>query len=208
MSPQKKTPRKQGQQRIPAALDGASPTSPSYASYQVMEWLAELQGHPLSEASRASHQVMMWLHEQQGQQPDHAGPRVPMLHVQRIEADVSRHQQNKRNRMGSYSRPDISERKSKHDTIILRTEYVLDLLLPPSRASDAVLDLEEVYDRRWLPNYGLRAAQLIFASQAAGLIWSFHGQRLTKWLGGALGLIKLTVGFQALAEASALAPAW
>jgi hypothetical protein len=42
-----------------------------------------------------------------------------------------------------------------------------------------------------LPKYGLRAARLIFASQAAGLIWSFHSQRITKWLGGALGLMKL-----------------
>jgi hypothetical protein len=84
-----------------------------------------------------------------------------------------------------------SKRNSEHDPIIPRIEYVLDLLLPPSRASDAMLDLEEVYDRRWLPKYGLRAARLIFASQAAGLIWSFHSQRIMKWLGGALGLMKL-----------------
>ena len=80
---------------------------------------------------------------------------------------------------------------NEHDPIILKIEYVLDFLLSPSRASDAMLDLEEVYDRRWLPKYGLRAARLIFASQAAGLIWSFHSQRITKWLGGALGLMKL-----------------
>jgi hypothetical protein len=97
-----------------------------------------------------------------------------------------------------YSTPDTSKRKSEHDTIILGIEYILDFLLPPSRASDAMLDLEEVHDRRWLPRYGPRAARLIFASQAAGLIWSFHSQRITKWLGGALGLMKLYGWFSGL----------
>ena len=85
----------------------------------------------------------------------------------------------------------IAEHKSKQDQTILVFEYVIDFLLPPSRASDAMLDLEEVYDRRWLPKYGPRFARLIFASQAVGLIWSFHGQRLTKSVGAALGLVKL-----------------
>jgi hypothetical protein len=87
--------------------------------------------------------------------------------------------------------PDTSERESERGITILRIEYVLDLLLPPSRASDAQINLEDVYDQRWLPKYGPIAARLVFATQAAGLIWSFHSQRITKWLGGALGLMKL-----------------
>jgi hypothetical protein len=70
-------------------------------------------------------------------------------------------------------------------------EYLLDLLLPPGRACDAQVELEDVYDRLWLPKYGPRKARLVFAVQGAGIIWSFHRQGLTKWLGGAFGLMKL-----------------
>jgi hypothetical protein len=85
----------------------------------------------------------------------------------------------------------LLRRENDRDSVILGIEYFVDLLLPPSRASDAPLNLEEVYDRRWLPKYGARAARFIFAVQAVGVIGSTHGQRLTKWLGGALGLMKL-----------------
>jgi hypothetical protein len=89
------------------------------------------------------------------------------------------------------TRSAIAGQKSKSDSAIFRIEFFIDMLLPPGRASDALLDLEDVYDRRWLPKYGLRAARLIFSSQAAGLIWGFHSQRITKWVGGTLGLMKL-----------------
>jgi len=78
---------------------------------------------------------------------------------------------------------------------IRKIEFWLDLLLPPGRASDALLDLEDVYGRRWLPKYGVRSARSIFAVQGAGIIWSFHSQRLTKWICGGLGLIKLSGWF-------------
>jgi hypothetical protein len=77
------------------------------------------------------------------------------------------------------------------DLVIRRTGLCFDFLLPPSRASDALLDLEDVYYRRWLPKHGPRIARLIFAVQGAGMIWGFWGPRMTKWVVGALGLQKL-----------------
>lgn len=77
------------------------------------------------------------------------------------------------------------------DPVIRRTGLCFDFLLPASRASDALLGLEDVYYRRWLPKHGPRIARLIFAVQGAGTIWGFWGPRMTKLVVGALGLHKL-----------------
>jgi hypothetical protein len=84
------------------------------------------------------------------------------------------------------------------DPVIRRTGLFLDFLLPPSRAGDALLNLEVVYYSQWLPKHGSRIAGLIFAVQGAGIICGFWGPRTAKWLGGALGLLKLFGWFSGL----------
>jgi hypothetical protein len=82
-------------------------------------------------------------------------------------------------------------RETQVDLVIRQTGLCFDFLLPPSRASDAHLALEDAYYRVWLPKHGSKMARLIFAVQGAGIIWSSHGRRLTTWLAGVLGLAKL-----------------
>jgi hypothetical protein len=84
------------------------------------------------------------------------------------------------------------------DPVIRRTGLYLDSLLPPSRADDAILNLEAVYYSRWLPKYGPRTARRIFAVQGAGTILGFWGPRIIKWLAGTLGLLKLFGWFSGL----------
>jgi hypothetical protein len=84
------------------------------------------------------------------------------------------------------------------DPVIRRTGLCPDSLLPPSRADDALLELKDVYCRRWLPRHGPRTARVIFAVQGAGVIWGFWSPRVTKWVLGVLGLQKLFGWFSGL----------
>jgi len=54
------------------------------------------------------------------------------------------------------------------------SQFWLDLLLPPDRAEQIRIALNDLYQRRWLPRYGPRTAKLICTVQIVGTIIEFR----------------------------------
>jgi hypothetical protein len=48
--------------------------------------------------------------------------------------------------------------------------FMIDLLIPASRADDMLLTLGAAFEERWLPKYGARRARQIFLLQSLGAI--------------------------------------
>lgn len=64
------------------------------------------------------------------------------------------------------------------------SSYFAELLVPPDKAADFVLNLEEVHWSRWVSKYGRKRATVLWYAQ----IWQFVFRH---WLAVALDVIKL-----------------
>jgi len=64
------------------------------------------------------------------------------------------------------------------------SSFLAEMFVPPEKALDFVLNLEEVLWARWVEKYGRKRAAILWHSQIAQLV-------LRHWLGIALDLIKL-----------------
>ena len=60
------------------------------------------------------------------------------------------------------------------------SSFLIDLLLPPDKAEDAALTLEDAYAGRWTQKYGANKAKLVFYTQVCGLIAGHYWSRLEK----------------------------
>jgi hypothetical protein len=72
-----------------------------------------------------------------------------------------------------------------------RVTFILDLVLPLDVAEDCALTLEDVCERRWVPQYGRGRAQVLCWAHATGMVVRHHGARIVKLLGTVLGLFGL-----------------
>jgi hypothetical protein len=64
--------------------------------------------------------------------------------------------------------------------------FLIDLLMPPERAEDALVNILRRYDV-WVEKYGDRTARVVFTTQSFGVILSFY----TEWLLRRIKLLEL-----------------
>jgi hypothetical protein len=60
--------------------------------------------------------------------------------------------------------------------------FLIDLLIPASRAEDMLLTLTDAFEDRWLPKYGYRRATFLFCVQSSGTVAGYW----INWLKGHL----------------------
>ncbi|OLP44616.1 hypothetical protein [Rhizobium oryziradicis] len=53
---------------------------------------------------------------------------------------------------------------------MIRSEFLVDLALPTSKAGDFIDNLEKLFSENWVPKYGIRRARLIWHRQCFGLV--------------------------------------
>jgi hypothetical protein len=68
------------------------------------------------------------------------------------------------------------------------SQFILDLCLPPDKADEMCVGLEDAFNRRWLPRYGTGGAKFIFITQALATVVAHQNGRLHKLFALLLGL--------------------
>jgi hypothetical protein len=71
------------------------------------------------------------------------------------------------------------------------SQFILDFCLPPDRAEETRVALEDVCEKRWLPRYGHRGATIISRVHVASTIIAHHSSWITKLCGVILGMVGL-----------------
>jgi hypothetical protein len=91
------------------------------------------------------------------------------------------------------AKPDLARppRTSPVSIIAGAPQFFLDLCLPPDRAEETRVALEDVYEKRWLPRHGHLGAWIICRVHVANAIFSHHAVRVTKLGGLILGMFGL-----------------
>jgi hypothetical protein len=76
--------------------------------------------------------------------------------------------------------------------------FFLDLCLPPDRAEETRVGLQEVYERRWLKRYSGPVARALCRVHGISTILAHHGSKISKFIAvvfGFLGIKKFTGWF-------------
>jgi hypothetical protein len=71
-------------------------------------------------------------------------------------------------------------RKKKRKGVNVKLRFLIDLFLPPDRAEETLMGLEDVYLRRWRPRYGRGLATFICSCHVAATIVTFHWGKIRK----------------------------